>query len=240
MGDLIARIDRIFYPQYDRNWDDELFRRCVLQKIERGSVVLDLGAGAGVVRQMNFKGMVAKVCGVDVDPRVASNPMLDEGVVSDAGCIPYPDKTFDVVFSDNVVEHLEDPASVFSEVCRVLKPGGVFLFKTPNKWHYMPIIARMTPYWFHRFFNRLRGRPEEDTFKTLYLANSVYDIRMVASKSGLRVVNVLRVEGRPEYLRLTWLTYLMGLAYERIVNSVGFLAFARILLVAELKKPHGG
>ncbi|MEI2780661.1 MAG: hypothetical protein V9H25_05130 [Candidatus Competibacter sp.] len=45
--------------------------------------------------------------------------------------------------------------SVFREVARVLKRGGVFLFKTPNKTHYMPTIARLTPHRFHQFVNRI-------------------------------------------------------------------------------------
>jgi hypothetical protein len=46
-----------------------------------------------------------------------------------------------------------------------------------------------------------------------------------------------RVEGRPEYLRLTALTYAVGLLYERIVNALPFLARYRILLIAVLRKP---
>ena len=101
-----------------------------------------------------------------------SNPFLDEGRVSDAGGILYPDDSFDLVFSDNVLEHLAELQKVFIEVARALKPDGVFMFKTPNKWHYMPAIARVTPHWFHQFINYLRGRAEVDTFPTLYRANT--------------------------------------------------------------------
>ena len=125
-------------------------------------------ARAGIVQQTNFRGLAARVCGVDLDPRVVDNPMLDEGKIADAGGIPYPDAAFDVVFADNVLEHLPDPLAVFREIARVLKPGGVFLFKTPNKTHYMPTIARLTPHRFHQFVNRLRGRAEIDTFPTRY------------------------------------------------------------------------
>ena len=55
---------------------------------------------------MNFRGLAARVCGVDLDPRVVDNPMLDEGKIADAGGIPYPDAAFDLVFADNVLEHL--------------------------------------------------------------------------------------------------------------------------------------
>ena len=222
MSGFVARLDRVLYPEFERNWDDQLFRERILAHLRPSSTVLDLGAGAGIVEQMNFKGHAARVCGVDLDQRVTSNPMLDEGRVSDAGGIPYSDASFDVVFSDNVVEHLSDPLAVFREVHRVLKPGGVFLFKTPNKHHYMPLIARLTPHRFHQFVNRLRGRAEVDTFPTLYRANSAGAARLVGEAAGLIVERLERVEGRPEYLRIAWPAYLVGALYERVVNATEF------------------
>lgn len=241
MTGIVGAIDRTLYPAHGRNWDDQLFRERILSRIDRDSVVLDLGAGAGIVREMNFKGFARRVCGVDLDPRVETNPMLDEGKVADAGRIPYPDGTFDLAFADNVMEHLADPAGALSEVWRVLKPGGAFLFKTPNKTHYMPTIARLTPHGFHRMVNRLRGRAAVDTFPTLYRANTLRAVRRLALATGFEVVGVDRIEGRPEYLRISWPTYLIGAAYERAVNSTRWLAMFRILLIAELRKPgHPG
>jgi len=236
MNRMVDRLDRALYPGQSSNWDDYIFRDWILSNLSPEAIILDIGAGAGIVQQMNFKGMVAKVCGIDLDPRVECNPMLDEGKVSDAGHIPYPDAAFDVAFADNVMEHLTDPTAVLGEVCRVLRPGGVFLFKTPNRTHYMPLIARMTPHRFHRFVNRLRGRAEEDTFPTLYRANTAADVRKLAASAGLAVDRLERIEGRPEYLRITWPTYLLGAAYERVVNTFDFLAIFRILLIAQLRK----
>lgn len=237
MTSIVDRIDRRFYPGFQKNWDDWLFRGRILARMAPSAVVLDLGAGAGIVSQMDFRGRAAKICGVDLDPRVATNPLLDEGRVSDAGRIPYDDDSFDLVFSDNVVEHLSEPLEVFREVHRILKPGGVFLFKTPNKNHYMPLIARVTPHGFHQFVNRLRGRAEVDTFPTCYRANSLGMVRRLANSAGLEVEQIERIEGRPEYLRITWVSYLLGLAYERMVNAFEFLAPFRILLIATLRKP---
>jgi len=237
MNRMVDRLDRALYPQQSSNWDDCIFRDRVLANLSPEAVILDIGAGAGIVQQMNFRGMVARVCGIDLDPRVKCNPMLDEGKLSDAGHIPYPDAAFDVAFADNVMEHLADPMAVLGEVRRVLRPGGVFLFKTPNKTHYMPMIARMTPHRFHRFVNRLRGRAEEDTFPTLYRANTAADVRKLAASAGLTVDRLERIEGRPEYLRITWPTYLLGAAYERVVNTFDFLAIFRILLIAQLRQP---
>lgn len=236
MTGIVGSLDRALYPAQGRNWDDQLFRDRILSRIDRDSVVLDLGAGAGIVREMNFKGLAGRICGVDLDPRVETNPMLDEGKVADAGRIPYPGGTFDLVFADNVMEHLADPAGALNEVWRVLKPEGVFLFKTPNKTHYMPTIARLTPYGFHRLVNKLRGRAVVDTFPTLYRANTLRAVRRLASATNFEVVSVDRIEGRPEYLRISWPTYLIGAAYERLVNSTQRFAMFRILLVAELRK----
>ncbi len=63
------------------------------------------------------------------------------------------------------------------------------------------------------------------------------DVTCLARDAGLVVDHIDRVEGRPEYLRMTWPTYLVGLAYERLVNSAEIFAPLRILLVGSLRKP---
>lgn len=234
---LVGKMDRVFYPDFTDFWDDHLFRKRVLHHLGPDKHLLDVGAGAGIVAMMNFKGLAQRVCGVDLDPRVVDNPMLDEGVIGNAGALPYGDGQFDVVIADNVAEHLADPKAALLEVWRVLKPGGVFLFKTPNRMHYMPTIARITPHWFHQAFNRLRGRSEVDTFPTLYRLNSRRTVYDLAQQTAFEVEHFELIEGRPEYLRLNPITYLAGLAYERTVNASGLLAFLRILIVATLRKP---
>jgi SAM-dependent methyltransferase len=230
-------MDRRLYPDFGDRWDHVLFREEILKRLEKTHNLLDLGAGTGNVKELNFRGRVAKVCGVDPDPRVTSNPFLDEAIVGSGSTIPYPAASFDVVISSSVLEHLESPETVFREVARVLKSGGTFLVKTPNKWHYVPVVARLTPHRFHIIVNRLRGRREGETFLTYYRANTPTRIRHLARLAGLEVESLSLVEGRPEYLRISVLTYLAGWIYERLVNASGLLSPFRVVILAVMRKP---
>jgi SAM-dependent methyltransferase len=238
---ISAWMDRAFYPSYDDNWDDDRLRQEILGLLEPDWRILDYGAGRGNVAQMNFKDRVAFAAGVDPEDAVFSNPYLHEAKLLPlpSGDIPYPDESFDLVFCANVMEHVEDPAATFREVKRVLKPGGFFIAKTPNKNHYMPLIARLTPVGFHKFYNSLRGRETHDTFKTQYRCNTPSAVRRCQQQAGFELDQITLHEGRPEYLRLIWVFYLFGLAYERIVNSSELFAPLRSVMVFRLRKPLG-
>jgi SAM-dependent methyltransferase len=236
MSRFIQWLDKCFYPTYRNNWDDTLFRKTILSYIKPGYKVLDLGAGAGVVQQMNFKGIAERVCGVDPDPRVVENPFLDEGVIGTGEAIPYSNCFFDIVFTNNVLEHVAIPNSLLTEVHRVLKKGGWFLAKTPNKYHYVITIARITPHWFHEFIVKLRGRASVDTFPTWYRLNERKVITRYAHEKGFVPYKIDLVEGRPEYLRINSILYLIGIFYERLVNSTSFLEPFRVILISHLQK----
>jgi SAM-dependent methyltransferase len=229
-------MDKTFYPNHQQSWDDSLLRERISARLARDSVVLDLGAGAGIINCMDFRAFGARICGIDLDSKVLKNPYLHEARIADVGSIPYPNFCFDVVFCNNVLEHLADPEAVFAEVARVLKPGGAFLFKTPNKWPYVPLVAQATPHFFHVYFKRMLGRPDEDTFPTLYRANSRQAIRQFAAGAGFDVEALELIEGRPEYLRLHPMTYAVGLGYERLVNSYQFLAGLRVIIIRDAQE----
>lgn len=214
-----------------------MLRDRVTARVEADMSILDLGAGRGAVRHMNFRGQVRRVVGLDPDPRVVDNPFLDEGVQGLGDHIPFPDEGFDLVICDNVLEHVEEPAQVLREVARVLRPGGRFIAKTPNRSHYMPLIARLTPTSFHRFVNRLRGRSETDTFPTQYRINTPRAVQEYAALAGLAVDSIQLIESRPEYLRMTAPTYLLGALYERFVNLSEVFSCFRIVMLIELRKP---
>ncbi|MCB8932160.1 MAG: class I SAM-dependent methyltransferase [Fimbriimonadaceae bacterium] len=238
MGRLVSTLDRRLYPDHSERGIHAHFRNRILSRLTPDSVMLDLGAGRGFRPAMDFRGCAARICGVDLDPCVLENPCLDEAKLLDSPTFPYPDATFDVVVSDNVLEHLDDPVVVFREVARVLKPGGLFLAKTPNRWHYVPVLATLTPDAFHKFYNERLGRKAEDTYPTRYRANSARAVRRIAGEAGLEVVEVEHFEGRPDYLRISAPTYVAGWLYERVVNASTLLRGVRLVLIIELRRPE--
>ena len=104
--------------------------------LRSGMALLDCGCGPGTITadlaELVFP---AQTVGVDPEekqiqeakayaaPRGQSNLTFQTGTAYD---LPFADSSFDAVFMHAVCEHLSDVAKAFSEVRRVLKPGGVF------------------------------------------------------------------------------------------------------------------
>lgn len=234
---LKTAIDHWFYAAYTDDWSAQAYRTFVTRYLEPNVALLDFGAGRGAQPQHSFRGAVARAAGVDIDDAVLENAQLDEAKVMVPGTpIPYADGTFDIVISANVLEHVADPDFVFREIWRVLRPKGVFVFQTPNKRHYVPAIASLTPQRFHLWVNKRRGVPDRDTFPTLYRANTPGAIRRLAQRHDFAIECLSTVEGRPEYLRAFAPLYPLGILYERTVNATSFLAPFRVVMLAALRK----
>jgi arsenite methyltransferase len=106
-----------------------------LGRLEPGERVLDLGSGAGtdslIAAQM--VGADGRVTGIDMTPQMLAKARAAaaemgaanvEFVESEAEQLPFADATFDVVVSNGVIDLIPDKDAVFSELHRVLVPGG--------------------------------------------------------------------------------------------------------------------
>jgi SAM-dependent methyltransferase len=51
--------------------------------------------------------------------------------------LPYPSNSFDVVLSNEVIEHVQDDRQALAEMARVLKPGGRLILFCPNRWYFV-------------------------------------------------------------------------------------------------------
>jgi ubiquinone/menaquinone biosynthesis C-methylase UbiE len=126
-----------------------------LAKVKPGDKVLDVGCGTGnlTLTSKSVTGASGAAYGIDASPemisvaqkkakRAGADVVFDVGLVEK---IPFPDATFDVVVSRLVIHHLPDDLKhkAFSEIFRVLKPGGHFLvadFNPPTN----PLLNHVT------------------------------------------------------------------------------------------------
>ncbi len=224
-----------FYP--DTPTDLEHFFAKVLPTLKEHCRVLEVGAGHGAVTGLDWRGQNRRIIGIDLDPRVGSHPFLDEAVRADVFSLPFPEETFDVAVSVFLMEHLADPAKALQEIHRILKPGGVYLAKTPNKDHYVGWAARLTPTAFHKWYNARRGRCAEDTFATFYRYNRCEDIERISRAAGFEVSSLEGFEGVPEYLLLSIFLFVPGWLYERWTNRKPERKRWRASLEVILRKP---
>lgn len=156
--------------------------------------ILDFGAGRGAQSDSQWpfkrdlvclKGTVARVVGVDVDEAVHKNPLLDEAhVFEPGGRLPFEDASFDVVFSDWVIEHVDNPPAFVAEVHRLLKPGGWFFARTPNRFGLVALGATLVPNRIHTaVLRKLQpDRESKDIFPTRYRMNTVKSVRRLFPK----------------------------------------------------------
>ena len=236
MGGSVTSVRELEARYYTNHVDDHaVFDATIRRYLRREAVILDAGAGRGLRYPYDYGEAVARVVGVDTDPEVAHNPSLDDAVVADLSHLPFADRTFDLVFSRYVVEHLTRPLATFRELHRVMKPGAHLLFQTPNRYHYVAVGAMLTPHRFHVWFNERRGRVQGDTFPTRYRANDRRTLRRMAANSGFSVVALEMIEPKPDYLFFHPLAYRVGIAYERLVDSTPRLADLRCVIVADLE-----
>jgi SAM-dependent methyltransferase len=117
---------------------------------------LDLGAGRLAWRELLKQYSTSYVSG----DLIRDHPDLD--VLFDAtGSYPFPDNTFDSIFCCSVLEHVQKPWNAFSEMWRILAPGGTAIVSVPFVFY-----LHGQPHDYYRFtLNALRYLAERDGFK---------------------------------------------------------------------------
>jgi SAM-dependent methyltransferase len=198
-----------------------------LEALVRGQLtdrshVLDLGCGRGGVVELFWRD-VKLAAGLDPDvPSLAQHRAAGMPVIRGLGeHLPFTGESFDLIVSLWVLEHLERPEEVFSEVRRVLRPGGHFVFLTPNLRNPLLLLNRLAkglPKVQRRIVSRLYGRAESDTFQVRYRANTESAIRALAARSGLEVA-LLKAIPDPTYLALNDLMFRASVASDRLMPA---------------------
>jgi ubiquinone/menaquinone biosynthesis C-methylase UbiE len=166
---------------------------------------LDLGCGHEVIRpwallpdesEISFTHAPALSVGVDCDvSALRVNRSIPHRVAGNICDLPFADGSFDVVTANMVLEHAGNPIALLSEVWRILRPKGVFVFHTPNRYHPQSVLARLLP---ARIKSRLvafvTSRSERDVYPTFYRINTKAAISDQSETAGFRIKDLRVLE----------------------------------------------
>ena len=180
----------------------ELYANLVRQQLTPAARVLDIGCGrGGLVEQLNHP--LAQVVGIDPDWQSLREHRLNlTSAVAFSDDLPFAPESFDVSFASWVMEHLARPFLTFQSIARVLKPGGVFVFITPNGRHPLALLNQTMGKLGAlqgKIVAGLYGRSADDTFATHYRANSQAGLEKLAAQSGLHLAQLHTIPD-PTYL----------------------------------------
>ena len=241
---LIAGVEELLRRYYPPAADPyRIFEREITSFLQPAHSILDAGCGASAALLRMFAPQCAHSTGVD-EVEFANDAAEDAAehrvrlINARLEDLPLEPASVDLVFSRSVLEHLADPSRVFSEFVRVLKPGGRFVFITPNVWSYPVAAARLVPNRFHAaIVDWAEGRPDADTFATFYRTNSMRAVRRSAVRAGFEVTSLRYLGMFPNYLMFHPLAFRIGVGYERLVGRWRPLHFLQHWILGVLTKP---
>ena len=166
----------------------EVEARFLAQALHPGARVLDAGCGR-TTRLAGYRDRIVELVGLDLDSDAgAQNAALDRFVAADL-CTPLPfeDASFDLVYANFVVEHLDVPETTLREWRRVLRPDGALILLTSNRASPLFAAASVLP---RRARVALKGAGagviERDVIPTHYGANTPARLALLVEQAGLR------------------------------------------------------
>ncbi|MCX7623095.1 MAG: class I SAM-dependent methyltransferase, partial [Thermomicrobium sp.] len=172
-----------------------------LERLPRSVRILELGCGGGaLLRHLAERGF-RQLVGLDLartalgEARRRRTPAFL--VLGEAERLPFRDGAFDVVLAADLIEHVDDLEMHVVEVARVLRVGGCYLVKTPNR----PLAEA---------YYRLAGLEDYPFWHPSLL--SAGELRSLFARHGFRVRFVPQPRLTPAQLRKVPTRLLRGLA----------------------------
>ena len=187
--------------------------------LARARRVLDIGAGEGYLARrvhdlIKSHGYAAELRACDLFPDNFRVPEVPCHAIDLHGGLPLADQSFDLAYSVEVLEHLEDQFLFFREVHRVLRPGGRFVLTTPNV---LSLTSRVRTLLagFPELFGPLPIHGDDPQHVGGHIHPvSVYYISYMAEKAGFRVIGIStdRVKSGSAALLVLWPLVKLGAA----------------------------
>jgi SAM-dependent methyltransferase len=173
----------------------EVEARFLARALRPAARALDAGCGR-TTRLVAYRDQIAELVGVDIDAEAgAENAALDRFIVADL-CVrlPFEDASFDLVYANFVVEHLDAPEAAFREWRRLLRADGALVLLTSNRASPVLAVASLLPRGLRVVLKRAgAGVAERDVIRTRYRANTPRRLTALLAEAGFTPVTVTYV-----------------------------------------------
>jgi ubiquinone/menaquinone biosynthesis C-methylase UbiE len=166
---------------------NKVFQESFLEVLKKINVVngpiLDVGCHGGTFTKKILDKLKSKeIYGVDISHRaidlVRKRMPYGHFEVADAASLPFKDNFFEAVFCLEVLEHVDNPTQVLSEIKRVLKKGGYAIFLVPSDNKLFKLVwflwTLYYPVWKHAHVQSFSGSVLEN-----YILNTGFKIEKV-------------------------------------------------------------
>ena len=175
-----------------------------------GKKILEVGVGAGT-DFLQWVRAGTKAYGVDLTEEAVEHVKnrldiyglkAEDVKVSDAENLPFPDNTFDLVYSWGVIHHSPDTIRALKEIIRVTRPGGTIKIMIYNR-------RSLYAYHMYLYWGIFRGRPFRSIADILYhhqesIGTKAYTIKEVKDILAKYPVIVKYVSARLRKIELEW------------------------------------
>ena len=183
---------------------------------------VDVGGGSAVFpHNEKLSTMLSERCNIlyAVDPsdNVYDNPYAHkkiQGMFEDLDT----EQKFDLATFRMVAEHIANPAAVIEKLRTVMKPGGLVVIYTINKYSPVPIITYITPFHLHHKIKKFFwGGEEKDTFPVEYKMNTRKDLLKIFKNGEFSEEHFKYLDDLSTFSRFKWLNYI-DLCFWKLLN----------------------
>lgn len=144
--------DSFNFSNKSTNWFMQRVRETFASHVPEGSKILEIGCGTGHILTYIAKDRKADAYGIDISPNAEKvihqfeqkNDAHVNFRVGDGFAVPYPENTFDVVYSEGVIEHFTEAQTqkMVEEHVRVCKKDGLVIISVPNEYNVFLTLSK--------------------------------------------------------------------------------------------------
>jgi SAM-dependent methyltransferase len=231
IGDIKTNFSQEHLTQLDQKYSTSIMD--VLQKVNSEKIITDeknriLDAGCGKRSILSFFDGIENfsVVGCDIISDIKESSFdYDELAVASIENLPFKENSFNVVIATFLIEHLTNPYNAFAEIFYAMKPGGFFVFVTPNLLNYTIQIANISKKnsFIHRSLRYMvLGKTRYyDNPPVYYKCNLGHKLEKTLTDTGFNKIELSYVGNASFYFKHIPVIHAISKIGDRITNRIG-------------------